>query len=265
MRPGADLVAEAGGLHSFMNYDGPMLTDSGGFQVFSLADTVKLDRRRRDASSRIYDGSMCAGRPRTTCASRSSSAPTSPCSSTSARRTPPSRELRGARRGPVRAWARRCLAAHTRPTRRSSASCRAACTSTCAWRACGGCARSKTEPRRGRSPLRRLRHRRLLGGRGPRDHVRDARPGGPRMSGRPAALPHGRGQPHHARARRARGRRHVRLRAAHPHRPHGHGVLQRGPHEPAQRQVRPRLHAARPAAAPAPPAATTRAPTSATW
>ena len=40
MRPGADLVAEAGGIHRFMNYDGPRLTDSGGFQVFSLADTV---------------------------------------------------------------------------------------------------------------------------------------------------------------------------------------------------------------------------------
>ena len=36
-RPGEDIVAKAGGLHKFMNYDGPMLTDSGGFQVFSLA------------------------------------------------------------------------------------------------------------------------------------------------------------------------------------------------------------------------------------
>lgn len=36
-RPGEDIVAEAGGLHRFMNYDGPILTDSGGFQVFSLA------------------------------------------------------------------------------------------------------------------------------------------------------------------------------------------------------------------------------------
>ena len=36
-RPGEDIVANAGGLHKFMNYDGPMLTDSGGFQVFSLA------------------------------------------------------------------------------------------------------------------------------------------------------------------------------------------------------------------------------------
>lgn len=37
LRPGADIVSKAGGLHKFMNYDGPILTDSGGFQVFSLA------------------------------------------------------------------------------------------------------------------------------------------------------------------------------------------------------------------------------------
>ncbi len=37
LRPGEDIVHEAGGLHQFMNYDGPILTDSGGFQVFSLA------------------------------------------------------------------------------------------------------------------------------------------------------------------------------------------------------------------------------------
>ena len=37
LRPGEDLVAKAGGLHKFMNYNGPILTDSGGFQVFSLA------------------------------------------------------------------------------------------------------------------------------------------------------------------------------------------------------------------------------------
>ena len=42
LRPGEDIVAKAGGLHKFMKYDGPMLTDSGGFQVFSLADTRKI-------------------------------------------------------------------------------------------------------------------------------------------------------------------------------------------------------------------------------
>lgn len=43
LRPGADLIAEAGGLHRFMNWDRVILTDSGGFQIFSLADTLKLD------------------------------------------------------------------------------------------------------------------------------------------------------------------------------------------------------------------------------
>lgn len=56
MRPGPDLVAEAGGLHAFCGYDGPMLTDSGGFQVFSLADTVKLTDDGVKFKS-IYDGS----------------------------------------------------------------------------------------------------------------------------------------------------------------------------------------------------------------
>jgi len=43
LRPGEDIVNKAGGLHKFMNYDGPMLTDSGGFQVFSLARNKKKD------------------------------------------------------------------------------------------------------------------------------------------------------------------------------------------------------------------------------
>jgi queuine tRNA-ribosyltransferase len=43
LRPGDDLVAELGGLHHFMQWPHPMLTDSGGFQVFSLAQTRKID------------------------------------------------------------------------------------------------------------------------------------------------------------------------------------------------------------------------------
>ena len=42
LRPGADVIAAAGGLHSFMGWDRPILTDSGGFQVFSLARIRKL-------------------------------------------------------------------------------------------------------------------------------------------------------------------------------------------------------------------------------
>jgi queuine tRNA-ribosyltransferase len=42
LRPGADIVRKHGGLHEFMNWHGPILTDSGGFQVFSLANIRKL-------------------------------------------------------------------------------------------------------------------------------------------------------------------------------------------------------------------------------
>lgn len=43
LRPGEDIVAYCGGLHKFMHYDGPILTDSGGFQVFSLAKDKEKD------------------------------------------------------------------------------------------------------------------------------------------------------------------------------------------------------------------------------
>jgi queuine tRNA-ribosyltransferase len=43
LRPGAQVVASLGGLHRFMGWDGPILTDSGGFQVFSLAERRKTD------------------------------------------------------------------------------------------------------------------------------------------------------------------------------------------------------------------------------
>lgn len=42
LRPGHDLIKEAGGLHKFMNWSKPILTDSGGFQVFSLGESVKI-------------------------------------------------------------------------------------------------------------------------------------------------------------------------------------------------------------------------------
>lgn len=42
LRPGDDVVRQMGGLHKFMHWDGPILTDSGGFQVFSLAGLRKI-------------------------------------------------------------------------------------------------------------------------------------------------------------------------------------------------------------------------------
>jgi queuine tRNA-ribosyltransferase len=55
-RPGADLVAELGGLHAFMGWDGPILTDSGGFQVFSLRDTLLALDDDGVTFRSVYDG-----------------------------------------------------------------------------------------------------------------------------------------------------------------------------------------------------------------
>ena len=57
LRPGTPLIAEAGGLHSFMNWDGGILTDSGGFQVFSLGAMRKIKEEGVYFRSHI-DGSM---------------------------------------------------------------------------------------------------------------------------------------------------------------------------------------------------------------
>lgn len=56
MRPGDEIVKKAGGLHRFMNWDGPILTDSGGFQVFSLTKLNKIKEEGVYFNSHI-DGS----------------------------------------------------------------------------------------------------------------------------------------------------------------------------------------------------------------
>ncbi len=56
LRPGHDIVKEAGGLHKFMAWDKPILTDSGGFQVFSLGDLRKITEEGAAFSSHL-DGS----------------------------------------------------------------------------------------------------------------------------------------------------------------------------------------------------------------
>ena len=67
LRPGEDLVAEAGGLHSFMHWDRPILTDSGGFQVFSLAEFRKLTEEGVQFQSHL-DGSRHFFSPETSIA-----------------------------------------------------------------------------------------------------------------------------------------------------------------------------------------------------
>ena len=56
LRPGSSLIKEAGGLHAFTGWDGPMLTDSGGYQVFSLSKTRSISEDGVRFAS-VYDGS----------------------------------------------------------------------------------------------------------------------------------------------------------------------------------------------------------------
>lgn len=56
LRPGCDIIENAGGLHSFINWNRPILTDSGGYQIFSLSDNRKLTEEGAKFKSHI-DGS----------------------------------------------------------------------------------------------------------------------------------------------------------------------------------------------------------------
>ena len=57
LRPGLDVIRAAGGLHQFMGWDGPILTDSGGYQVFSLADLKQINNEGVQFRSHL-DGSL---------------------------------------------------------------------------------------------------------------------------------------------------------------------------------------------------------------
>jgi queuine tRNA-ribosyltransferase len=65
LRPGAEVVREAGGIHGFMNWKGAVLTDSGGFQVFSLGDLRRIDeegvtfRSHIDGSTHLFTPERC--------------------------------------------------------------------------------------------------------------------------------------------------------------------------------------------------------------
>jgi queuine tRNA-ribosyltransferase len=62
-RPGDELIAELGGLHRFMGWDGPILTDSGGFQVFSLRDTIARVDDEGVTFHNVYDGAAARFTP----------------------------------------------------------------------------------------------------------------------------------------------------------------------------------------------------------
>jgi queuine tRNA-ribosyltransferase len=62
LRPGDDLIARAGGLHRFIGWPRPILTDSGGYQVFSLAQTRQVSEQGVEFRSHL-DGALCALSP----------------------------------------------------------------------------------------------------------------------------------------------------------------------------------------------------------
>jgi len=67
-RPGEDVIAELGGLHDFMAWDGPILTDSGGYQVFSLRDTIVAVDDEGVTFRSVYDGQEARFTPETVAA-----------------------------------------------------------------------------------------------------------------------------------------------------------------------------------------------------
>lgn len=113
MRPGADVVAEAGGIHKFMNYDGPILTDSGGFQVFSLADTVKLDDDGVTFQS-VYDGEKVHWTPEENMEIQQLIGADIAMQLDQCAPYPATKEFVKQAVDYSSAWAKRCLAAHTR-------------------------------------------------------------------------------------------------------------------------------------------------------
>src|SRR6476646_6308545 len=62
-RPGEELIAELGGLHAFMGWNGPILTDSGGVQVFSLRDTTAAVDAAGVTFRSVYDGTAARFTP----------------------------------------------------------------------------------------------------------------------------------------------------------------------------------------------------------
>ncbi len=61
IRPGTELIAKAGGLHKFMGWDGPILTDSGGYQVFSLAKLRKISKDGVEFQSHVDGATLFLG------------------------------------------------------------------------------------------------------------------------------------------------------------------------------------------------------------
>ena len=209
--PGDELIRDLGGLHAFMAWDGPILTDSGGFQVFSLRDTIARVDDDGVTFRSVYDGretrftpELAAGHP----------------GQPRQRHRDVPRPGAGRRRHSPRARGSR--PAHDRVG--GAPAPRAAGRGPVALRDQPGRGRPRASPAldRGdrRARLRRQRDRRARDRRGARGDVRGDRPRGGDAAGGQAALLHGHRRPRgHPRGDRGR-RRHVRLRPADPNGAH---------------------------------------------
>lgn len=114
IRPGDEIVAKLGGLHEFMSWPGPILTDSGGFQVFSLADRCKMTEKGVVFSSHL-DGRKFELTPESAMKIQENlGADVAMCLDHCPKLPAEKEEIDAAVRRTVR-WARRCRDAHTRP------------------------------------------------------------------------------------------------------------------------------------------------------
>lgn len=112
LKPGADLVAKMGGLHQFMSWDGPILTDSGGFQIFSL--DPKIDEEGATFKS-IYDGSRVQLTPEDAVSVQERLGPDIAMALDVCVGLPAPLEHVEAEMHRTLRWAERCLEAHRRP------------------------------------------------------------------------------------------------------------------------------------------------------
>lgn len=113
-RPGSPTVAAHGGLHSFMGWNGPLLTDSGGFQVFSLADT-RVVRDDGVEFSSVYDGSRHLFTPQLAMAVQEELGADIVMCLDECAPALATREVLAAAVQRTTRWAAACRAAHTRP------------------------------------------------------------------------------------------------------------------------------------------------------
>ena len=111
--PGHDLVKEAGGLHSFMRWDGPILTDSGGFQVFSLASSNKIREDGVEFRS-LLDGRTHFFTPESVMEIEQALGADIAMAFDECAPFPSDRDYTIAAMNRTHRWVQRCIAAHTR-------------------------------------------------------------------------------------------------------------------------------------------------------